>query len=85
VKEGPSDFYLEERRKGFIGVIFVGYQGFAWLVDRVDEAIKSPVKEDFVESYCKEVKVLMIHGGGKKAGRFLEVAVYAEGDRKGMI
>jgi hypothetical protein len=47
--EGPSDFRLEERRKGFVGVIFVGYEGSAWLVDRVDEVIKSPMKEDFVK------------------------------------
>ena len=81
VKEGPSNFHLEERRKRFVGVIFVGYKGSAWLVDRVDEAIKSPVKEGFVKSYRKEVKALMI----RRAGKFLEVAVYAEGDRNGMI
>jgi predicted Ser/Thr protein kinase len=74
-KEGPSDFRLEERRKGFVGVIFAGYEGSAWLVDRVDEVIKSPMKEDFVKSYRKEAKVLMIRRGANKAGRFLEVAI----------
>ena len=28
-------------------------------------------------------KALMIHGGANKAGRFLEVAVFVEGGRKG--
>jgi hypothetical protein len=27
----------------------------------------------------------MVHGGGNKAGRFLEVSVFAEGGRKGVI
>jgi hypothetical protein len=63
----------------------VGYQGFAWLVDMVEEAMKSLVKEDFVRTYCEEAKALMAHGGGNKAGRFLEVAAYIEGGRKGMI
>jgi hypothetical protein len=29
--------------------------------------------------------VLMVHGGDNKAGRFLEVAVFAEGGRKGEL
>lgn len=63
----------------------MGYQGSAWLVDMVEEAIKSLVKEDFVRTYREEVKVLMVRGVGNKVGRFLEVAVYIEGGRKGMI
>jgi hypothetical protein len=31
------------------------------------------------------VKVLFVRGGSNKAARFSEVAVYAEGGRKGMI
>ena len=78
-KEGFSNFCLEERRKGFVGVILVGHQCYAWLVAMVEEAILLPVKEDIVKSYLKDANVLMVHEGGNKAGRFLELAVYAEG------
>jgi hypothetical protein len=63
----------------------VGHQCSAWLVDTVEEAVHSLVKEDIVKGYCEDAKVLMAFGGGNKAGRFLEVAVYIEGGRKGII
>jgi hypothetical protein len=31
-------------------------------------------KEDIGKSYCEGDKVLMVHGGANKAGRFLEVS-----------
>lgn len=37
-KEGSSDLWLEERRKGFIGVIIVDLQSSVWLVAMVEEA-----------------------------------------------
>jgi hypothetical protein len=55
------------------------------LVAIVEEALKSPGKEDFVKSFQEDVKVLFVRGGSNKAARFSEVAVYAEGGRKGMI
>jgi len=78
-------FRLEEMRKDFVGFVFVGVQCSVWLVDTVEEVLKSPGKEDFVKSYRVDEKVLMVHGGGNKVGRYLEVAVYAEGGRKGII
>jgi hypothetical protein len=51
----------------------------------VEEALKEPVKKDFVKSYRKDVKTLMVHRGGNKAGRYPEVATYADGGRKGVI
>jgi hypothetical protein len=56
-----------------------------WLVDTVVEVLESPGKEDFGTTYHEDEKVLMVRGGGNKAGRYLEVAVYAEGSRKGII
>ena len=41
------------------------------------------VKEDIAKSFHEGDKVLMVHGGANKAGRFLEVAVFEEGGRKG--
>lgn len=51
----------------------------------VGEALKAPMKKDFVTSFREDMKALMIHEGGNKASRYLEVATYAEGGRKGAI
>ena len=83
IKEGFSDLRLEERRKNFVGFIFASFQCSACLMDTVEVA--SQVKEDIVKSYHEGDKVLMVHGGANKAGRFLEVSVYAEGGRKGVL
>lgn len=79
--EGLSEFLLEERRKGFVVVILVADQGAAWLVTTVEEVVQSPVKDEYVKSFREEQKALMVHGSGSgnKAGRFLEVVVYAKG------
>ena len=37
-KERSTVFRLEERRKGFVGVIRVGSQSAVWLVAKVEEA-----------------------------------------------
>jgi hypothetical protein len=82
-KEGSPVLCLEERRKCFIGFIFANNQCSSWLVEKVEAA--SQVKDDIAKSYREGDKVLMVHGGVNKAGRFLEVSVYAEGGRKGVI
>jgi hypothetical protein len=84
-KEGFSNFHLEEKRKGFVGVILVGHQCFAWLVAAVEEVVQSLMKKEFVKSCREAEKALMVRRGGNKAGRFLEVSVYEEGGRKGII
>ena len=84
-KEGCPDLHLEEKRKGFVGVIFVSQPCASWLVDMVEEASQSQVKVDIAKSYREGDKALMVHGGVNKAGSFLEVAVFAEGDCKGII
>jgi hypothetical protein len=83
VKADVSEIPLEERRKGFCGFIFLGLQCSAWLLATVEEALNEPVKKDFVTSYREDVKAFMVRGGGNKASRYLEVATYAEGGRKG--
>ena len=83
IKEGFFDFRLEERRKNFIGFIFASFQCSAWLMDMVEVASK--VKEDIAKSYREGDKVLMVHGGANKVGRFLEVSVYAKGGHKGVL
>jgi hypothetical protein len=84
VKSEGSVLRLEDRRKGFCGVIFLGLQGSAWLLATVEEASEASSK-DFVKYLREDVKVLMARGGENKSGRFLEVTVFAEGGRKGAI
>jgi hypothetical protein len=72
---------LEERRKNFVAYIFMISQGSSWLVDTVEAACQ--VKEDIAKSFREGDKALMVHGGANKARRFLEVAVYVKGGRKG--
>ena len=51
----------------------------------VEEASWSPVSEDFVKSSSEGRKKLSVRGGCNKAGRFLEVVVFVDDDRKGII
>jgi hypothetical protein len=85
VRFDKADFRLEERRKDFVGYVFVGVQCSVWLADTVEEVLKSPGKEDFIKSYRQDEKVMMVRGGGSKADHYLEVAVYAKGGQKGII
>jgi hypothetical protein len=80
-KVGSSMIRLEERRKKFFGYILVSPQCSAWLIDTVEAACLA--KENIAKYFREGDKALMVHGGDNKAGRFLEVAVFAEGGRKG--
>jgi hypothetical protein len=62
VQEDKVEFRLEERKKVFVGYVFLGVQCSVWLVDTVEEVLKSLGKEDFVKSYCEVEKVLMSVG-----------------------
>ena len=84
-KDGYPNLRLEERRKGFVGYISASIQCSSWLVDMMEAAIQSQVKEEIAKSYYEGDKVTMVHRGGNKAGRFLGVSVFAEGGRKGVI
>jgi hypothetical protein len=59
----------------------VSPQCSSWLIDTVEATCL--VKENIAKSFHEGDKALMIHGGDNKVGRFLEVAVFAEGGRKG--
>lgn len=82
-KAGKPELHLEGRRMGFVGFIFLGYQSSIWLVAMVEVLLS--LGKDFVKSFHEDVKVLMLRRGDNKAGRFLEVTMFAEGGRKGCI
>ena len=62
-KDGYPKFRLEEKRKGFTGVIFVSLTAASWLVDSLEKACL-PMKEDFSKAFREDGSVLMVHGGG---------------------
>jgi hypothetical protein len=84
-KDGYPNFQLEERRKGFVGYIFTSIQCSLWLVDMVEAVIQGQVKEEIAKTFHEGDKATMLHEGGNKARRFLEVSVMAESGRKGVI
>jgi hypothetical protein len=53
VVEGKSVLRMEERRKGFLGVVLLGLQCTDWVVAVVKEALQSQGVEDFVKSSGK--------------------------------
>jgi hypothetical protein len=85
MKDGSSNLRLEERMKGFDGFILVGPQSSIWLAAKVEEVFLSWVKEVTIAYFREDENVLMVRGGRNKAGKFLEVAIYTEGGRKGVI
>jgi len=76
---------LEDKRKSFSGVMVLGSLCSVWLVATVKKALKSPGVEDFVKSFQEDSKVLIVRRGGNQADRFLEVASFTVGGRKGFI
>jgi hypothetical protein len=76
---------LEEKRKGFGGFLSLGFKCSNWLADTVEEALELQRKEEFSRSFRDELRVLKVRTRSNKAGCFLEVAVFIEGDRKGVI
>jgi hypothetical protein len=82
---GKSELRLEERRKDFVGSLSLSLQCSDWLADMVEEASLSLGEEDFAKSFREKGKVLKVHKGGNKAGRFLVATAFAEGGRSGGI
>jgi hypothetical protein len=84
-RKGNEIIRLEEKRKGFGGFILLGIKGSGWLADAVEEAMEAQMKEDFARKHRDGARVLKVRLGSNKAGCFLEVAVFVEGGRKGVI
>jgi hypothetical protein len=85
VEEGKSVLRMEERRKGFLGVVLLGLQCNAWVVATMKEALWSHGVQDFVKSFQEDSKAWIVRKDCKKASCFLELAVYAVGGRRRFI
>ena len=84
-KKGNAVLRLEEKQKGLGGFILLGIKSSDWLANAVEEAMEAQRKEDFAITFRDEVRVLKVRMESNKAGCFLEVAVFVEGGRKGVI
>jgi hypothetical protein len=80
-----SQIRLEERRKGFLGLILVDRRCAAWLAETVEEVSQLPVVVDFDKASSEGRKLLSVRGGCNKGGRFLEMVACVDDDRKGII
>jgi hypothetical protein len=84
-RKGSTVLRLEEKRKGFGGFILLGFKCSVWLADVVGEAMVAQRKEDFARMCSEGERVVKVRMGSNTAGCFLEVAVFVEGSRKGVI
>lgn len=64
VVEGASVLRVEERRKGFSGVVYLGTQCIAWLASKVEELSRLPAGNEFIRSFREGPKVFIVLGGG---------------------
>jgi hypothetical protein len=83
--EGSTELKVAEKRKAFPGVVLLGSRCTAWLLLMVEEVLRNPGVDDFVKSFREGSKVTIVQRGGNRFGRFLEVAGYAVGGRRGLV
>jgi hypothetical protein len=88
-KRNPSFFRRRRVTRFFVwrkrGFILLGIKCSDWLANAVEEAMEAQRKEDFARTFRDEVGVLKVRMGSNKVGCFLEVVVFVEGGRKGVI
>jgi hypothetical protein len=85
VLDGASVLWVKEKRKGFFGEVLLSNQCTAWLASTMEVLLGFPGDKEFVKSFREGAKVLIVHRGGNKDGRFLEVAAYGMGTRRGIL
>jgi hypothetical protein len=85
VVEGASVVRLVERRKSYSGLVILSYQSLGWLASTMESLQWCQAEKEFIKSFREGSKVLIARRGGNAAGRFLEVAVYGVGGRRGII
>jgi hypothetical protein len=79
VVKGYVDLRVVGKRNRFSGWVMLSVRCIAWLLSMVEEVLRNPGYEDFINSFMEGSKVTIVRRGGNSSGRFLEVAVYAMG------
>jgi hypothetical protein len=85
VEEGKPKLCVEERRRGFLRSVFLGLRGVDWLLEMLEELLRSSGSEDFFKSIWVESKALTVRRGGNRNGRFLVVTTQAVDNRRNVI
>jgi len=96
VLRGGQDFCVHGGRRSlggeigrkeevFFRLVIVSAQCIGWLASTMENLQWFPGEKDFIRSFREGSKVLIVRRGGNAAGRFLEVAVYGAGSRRGII
>jgi hypothetical protein len=85
VVEGASVVRVEERRRSFSRLVFLGACSLVWLVSTMENLLRFSGDKEFVKSFREGSKVLIVRRGSNPASRYFELAVYAVGGRRGII
>lgn len=85
VAKGSDVLRVEEKRKGFSRAVLLDSRCAAWLLSMVEEMLRNPTLDAFVKAFRGDSTATFVRKGENKSGRFLEVAVYAVGGRRGLI
>jgi len=85
VVQGVAELRIEEKRKRFSGFAVLGSECSAWLLSVVEEVLGHPEAEDLVKTFREGSSATFTRLGENRSGRFLEVAVFTMGGRKGRV
>jgi hypothetical protein len=85
VLEGATRLKVGEKRNNFFGEIVVSVQCSEWLVSSMESLLGYPEDIVFIKSYREGSKLTIAQRDSNQGGRFLEVAVFGLGGRKGLI
>jgi hypothetical protein len=85
ILNGESVLRVEEKRKKISDETILSTQCSKWLVSTLEILFGFPKDQDFIKSFRERSKVFIARRGGNQASRFLEVAAFGMGGRKGFI
>lgn len=85
VGTSKPELRLEERRKGFAGVVSLGPRCVAQLIKTVEVVLWSTGAKEFVKTTWEASNVVTLKREGNRAERFLEVAAQVVGCLRGFI
>jgi hypothetical protein len=84
ILDGASRLRVGEKR-AFSGEIVINSQCSEWLALTMENLLGYPEDQEFIKSFREGSKIVITRRGSNQAGRFLEVAVFGLGGRKGFI
>jgi hypothetical protein len=61
--KGTVELRVVEKRNGFEGWVLLGARCVAWLLSMVEEVLRNPGFEDFVNSFKEGLKVTIVRRG----------------------